>query len=92
MSTKAVSVTQEGTESEGEEKGGLKSQCQQDRKISAQSSQIRDLREKLDGAIAKNTQIWEWLNPVMLQMAFTNVLQASSQQFRTRGKFFWEEA
>ena len=63
VSTKAVSATQEGTESEGEEKAGLKSQHKRDRKISAQSSQIQDLREKLDGEIAKNTQIREWLNP-----------------------------
>ena len=54
VSTKAVSVIQEGTESGEEEKAGSKSQCKQDQKISAQSSQIRDLREKLDGAIAKN--------------------------------------
>ena len=87
VSSKAVSATQEGTKSEGEEKPGLKSQHQRDHKISAQSSQIRDLREKLDGAIAENTQIREWLNPEKLQMAFTNALQASGQ-FRTGGKFF----
>ena len=81
-------MTQEGTESEGEEKTDSKSQRKQDHKISAQSSQIRDLREKLDGAIAENTQIREWLNPEMLQTAFTNALQASGQQFRTGGKFF----
>ena len=88
VSTKAVSATQEGTESEEEEKAGLKSQRKRDRKISAQSSQIKDLREKLDGAIAKNTQIWELLNPTMLQTVFTNALQASGQHFRTCGKFF----
>ena len=87
VSSKAVSATQEGTESEGEEKTGLKSQRQRDRKISTQSSQIRDLCEKLDRAIAKNTQIREWLNPEMLQTAFTNALQASGQ-FCTGGKFF----
>ena len=87
VSTKAVSATQEGTKSEGEEKSGLKSQCKRDCKISAQSSQIRDLCEKLDGAIAKNTQIREWLNPETLQTAFTNALQASGQ-FRTGGKYF----
>ena len=38
VSTKAVSATQEGTESEEEEKAGLKSQRKRDRKISAQSS------------------------------------------------------
>ena len=87
VSSKAVSATQEGTESEGEEKPVLKSQHQRDHKISAQSSQIKDLREKLDGAIAKNTQIREWLNPETLQTAFTNALQASGQ-FCTGGKFF----
>ena len=88
MSTKAVSATQEGTESEEEEKGVLKSQRKRDQKISAQSSQIKDLQVKLDGAIAKNTQIQELLNPATLQTAFTNALQASGQHFRTQGKFF----
>ena len=87
VSSKAVSATQEGTESEGEEKSDLKSQRRRNRKISTQSSQIRDLCEKLDGAIAKNTQIREWLNPDTLQTAFTNALKASGQ-FRTGGKFF----
>ena len=63
VSSKAIVATHEGTESEGEEKSGPKSQQKRDRKISAQSSQIRDLREKLDGAIAENTQVREWLNP-----------------------------
>ena len=63
VSSKAVSATQEGTESEGEEKPVLKSQRQRDHKISAQSSQIRDLSEKLDGAVAENTQIREWFKP-----------------------------
>ena len=88
VSTRAVSATQEGTESEGEEKNGLKSQCKRDHKISAQSSQIKDLSEKLDGTIAENTQIREWLNPETLQTAFTNALQASGQHFRIGGKFF----
>ena len=57
VSTKAVSATQEGTESEEEEKAALKCQRKQDKKISAQSSQIKDLREKLDGAIAENTRL-----------------------------------
>ena len=87
VSSKAILATQEGTESEGEEKPVLKSQRKRDRKISAQSSQIRDLREKLDGAIAENTQIREWLNPETLQTAFTNALQASGQ-FCPGGKFF----
>ena len=88
VSSKVISVTPEETESEGKEKSDLKSQRQRDRKISAQSSQIRDLHEKLDGAVAENTQIREWLNPETLQTAFTNALQASGQHFRTQGKFF----
>ena len=86
VSTKLVSATQEGTESGEEEKSIPKSQHKWDSKINAQSSQIKDLREKLDGAIAENTQIEEWLNPNTLQMAFTNALQASGQ-FRSGGKY-----
>ena len=56
--------------------------------LSTQSSQIKDLRVKLDGAIAKNAQIRELLNPATLQTAFTNALQALGQHFRTQGKFF----
>ena len=60
-------------ESDGE-KPVLKSQCKWDKKTNAQSSQIKDLHAKLDGAIAENTQIWELLNPATLQMALTNAL------------------
>ena len=88
VSSKAVLATREGTESEEEENAVLKSQRKHDQTISTQSSQIKDLRVKLDGTIAKNAQIWELLNPTTLQTAFTNTLQASGQQFRTRGKFF----
>ena len=59
-----------------EEETVSKSQHKQDKKISAECSQIKDLRTKLDGAIAENTQIWELLNPATLQTAFTNALQA----------------
>ena len=69
-----------------EEKSVPKSQHKRDSKIKAQSSQIKDLREKLDGAIAENAQIKEWLNPNTLQMAFTNALQASGQ-FCSGGKY-----
>ena len=88
VSSKSVSVSAVGTESEEEEQTVSKSQCKQEKKISAQSSQIKDLRTKLDGAIAENTQIWELLNPTTLQTAFTNALQA--MQFRpygSKGKF-----
>ena len=86
MSTKSVSAIQEGTESGEEEKSIPKSQHKWDHKINAQSSQIKDLCEKLNGAIAENTQIKEWLNPNTLQTAFTNALQASGQ-FRSGGKY-----
>ena len=86
VSTKSVSATQEGTESGEEEKSIPKSQHKRDSKIKAQSSQIKDLREKLDGAIAENAQIKEWLNPNTLQTAFTNALQASGQ-FCSGGKY-----
>ena len=55
MSSKSVAVTSEGTESEEEEKAVSKSQCKWDKKINTQSSQIKDLHEKLDGAIAMKT-------------------------------------
>ena len=86
MSTKSVSVTQEGTESGEEEKSIPKSQHKRDSKIKAQSSQIKELHEKLDGAIAENAQIKEWLNPNTLQTVFTNALQASGQ-FCSGGKY-----
>ena len=78
-----------GAESEEEEQTVSKSQRKQEKKISAQSSQIKDLHTKLDGAVAKNIQIRELLNPTMLQTAFTNALQAT--QFRpywSKGKFY----
>ena len=89
VSTKSVSVTPESMESGEEEKSVPKSQYKRDTKIKAQSSQIKDLCEKLDGAIAENAQIKEWLNPNTLQTAFTNALQASGQ-FRPRWKVRWQ--
>ena len=76
VSTKAVSVSSAEVESEGQEVLS-KSQIKWDKKISAQSPQIKDLHSKLDQAIAKNSQIPEFLNPTSLQMAFTNVLHAT---------------
>ena len=54
--SKSVSTSAIGVDSE-EEEPISKSQCKQEKKISAQSSQIKDLHTKLDGAIAKNVQI-----------------------------------
>ena len=73
VSSKSVSVSSIGANSE-EEEPISKSQCKWEKKISAQSSKIKDLHTKLDGTIAK------LLSPSTLQTTFTNVLQAT--QFR----------
>ena len=65
-------------ETESEEEGAVtKSQTKKDGKISAQSSQIKDLCTKLDQAVAENSQIGEFLSPTSLQKAFTSALQAA---------------
>ena len=60
-----------------------RSRLKRDQKISAQSSQIKDLWAKLDGAVTKNIKIWELLSPAALQTAFTNALQASQSGAKT---------
>ena len=57
-STKAVSVSAVGEETT------LKSQWKCETKMSAQSSQIRDLHSKLDSTIMENSQMW---NSLILQ-------------------------
>ena len=47
-----------------------------DKKINTQSAQIKDLRLKLDQAVAENSQIRELLSPATLTMAFSNALSA----------------
>ena len=54
-----------------------KSQQKYKNKISAQSSQIKDLCSKLDSAIAENSQMLEFLNPSTLQMVVYNALHAA---------------
>ena len=76
--TKSVNMSSEGGESVTQSQ--LK--CEM---ISAQSSQIKDLRIKLDSAIAENTQMCEFFNPNHLQMAFTNALQAARNSGCHRG-------
>ena len=75
-SRKSLSTSSIGVRSE--EKGtDSKSQLKQEQKISTQSSQIKDLWTKLDGAVAENVQIWELLSPAALQTAFTSILKAT---------------
>ena len=80
-SVKAVTATSMETESEGEPvvtKPHSK-HVKKDGKISAQASQIKELRNKLDEAVAENSQMREYLSPTALQTAFTNVLQAAGK-------------
>ena len=81
-SVKPVSTRSVEVES-GEEDAPLpsKSQIKKDKKISAQSSQIKDLRSKLDQAVAENSQFQELLCPATLTTAFTNALPASKTSF-----------
>ena len=81
-SIKTMTATTTETESEGE--GAMvQSKPKKDGKISAQSSQIKDLHTKLDQAVAENSQIREFLSPTSLQEAFTSALQAA--QFGSSG-------
>ena len=74
----AKAVTTSSVEAEPEEKSPLeKSKRKQNAKISVQSSQIKDLHTKLDQAVAKNSQIREFLSPTALQQAFTTALQTT---------------
>ena len=52
------------------------SHLKHDAKISAQSSQIQNLHNKLDAAVVENSQMHEYLHPSTLQTTVTNVLQA----------------
>ena len=65
-----------------------KSQAKKDKKISAQSSQIKDLRSKLDQAVAENSQIRELHSPATLTTAFTNVLTATKTSFVNKSSHY----
>ena len=82
--TKIVSTKSIDVESGEEEAQPSKSQIQKDKKISGQSSQIKDLRSKLDQAVVENSQIRELLSPATLTMAFTNTLTASKTSFTNK--------
>ena len=64
-----------------------KSKAKKDKNISAQSSQIKDLRGKLDQAVAENSQIRELLSPATLTTAFTNVLMATKTSFANKSHY-----
>ena len=62
VTTKSVEVEEEEEEDAPTPPPSLKSQAKKDMKISVQSSQIKDLRSKLDQAVAENSQIRELLS------------------------------
>ena len=64
-----------------------KSHAKKDKKISAQSSQIKDLRSKLDQAVAENSQIRELISPATLTTAFSNVLTATKTSFASKSRY-----
>ena len=55
-----------------------------DKKINAQSAQIKDLQLKLDQAVAENSQIRELLSPATLTTAFSNALSATKTRFTSQ--------
>ena len=57
-----------------------KSHAKKDKKISTQSSQIKDLRSKLDQAVAENSQIRELFSPATLTTAYSNALMATKTE------------
>ena len=69
----------------GETESISKSCLKCDAKISAQSSQIQNLHNKLDAAVGKNSQMCEYLHPSTLQTAVTNVLQAAQSNLHGHG-------
>ena len=76
-----MSATTTETESESEPVSTKphSKHIKKDGKINAQASQIKELRSKLDEAIAENSQMREYFSPTSLQSAFTNALQAASK-------------
>ena len=51
------------------------------------SSQIKDLRTKLDQAMAENSQIRELLSPATLTTAFSNALTAMKTSFANKSQY-----
>ena len=86
-STKVISTKSVEVESGEEDALPSKSQIKKDKKISAQSSQIKDLWSKLDQAVVENSQIWELLSLATLTMAFTNTLMASKTSFANKSHY-----
>ena len=87
ITTKSVEVKKEEEEDAPIPPPSLKSQAKKDKKISVQSSQIKDLRTKLDQAVAENSQIRELLSPATLTTAFSNALTAKKTSFTNKSQY-----
>ena len=61
--------------------------AKKDKKISMQFAQIKDLRSKLDQAVAENSQIRELLSPATLTTAFSNALTATKTSFTSKPRY-----
>ena len=81
---KSVNTNQVEADS-GETESVSKSCLKCDAKISAQSSQIQNLRNKLDAAVVENSQMHEYLHPSTLQTTVTNALQTAQSNLHGRG-------
>ena len=87
------SITTKSVEVEEEEEDAplppqpSKSHARKDKKISTQSSRIKDLRSKLDQAVAENSQIRELLSPATLTTTFSNALMAMKTSFTSKSRY-----
>ena len=81
VTTKAVEAEEDEEEDAPVTTKPSKIITKKDQKISVQSSQIKDLRLKLNQAVAENSQIRELLSPATLTMAFSNALTATKTSF-----------
>ena len=84
--TKSVEVEEEEEEDMIPPPKPLKCHAKKDKKNSAQSSQIKDLRSKLNRAVAENSQIRELLLPTTMTTAFSNALMAMKTTFTNKSR------
>ena len=77
VTTKSVEVEEEEEEDVPPPPKPSNFHAKKDKKISMQSSQIKDLRSKLNQAVAENSQIRELLSLATLTTAFSNALTAT---------------
>ena len=84
VTTKSVEVEEEEEEDVPPPPKPSNFHAKKDKKISMQSSQIKDLRSKLNQAVAENSQIRELLSLATLTTAFSNALTATKTTFTNK--------